>query len=801
VFELEDQDDSMRRRATSAVSGLRRRLTPRSSHKPTVPFFLNLLPDAELWPTTGRIGEQRLKLVQYWRQMQLDMAPDTSDRCDLGDVETESTSIVERHEAVVPAAFIPAAERTESPFGSATPVHAAYRLEDFDDDLDDAPGEPEPAAPAALDQDVPAAGSQPMTWVPASVLFAKAPVEAEQPTSETPPLVASEPSSLIADEPPPLVMDAAPPLVNGAQPAVMNDAPPLVMNDKAPLIASEPEADVAEEPTGFLLGIHRGPSVAHSLEPAAASVVIAETPADAAEAAAAPVELLAATPVQADEALADQPEAASFDAMAAEVADAFAAESVEAFATGLASAELPAPDVGALPDDVIVAPMPDAIAESVPAEIGVEAVADTFDDLAADLLADAFSDEAAAHFRPAGTATDEHLFADSVVDLRLEDLEVASGDEMAAREPVEVEMPALAAAAAVLPDVVSDAIVEPAAADRVQPEHLPVEMPALIAEAAEAAEPVWDAGPIAERSADADQAAEFVEAEPMVAPDAVVAPAAFTTPVESDAPADELPDDSWAASEMPVPAAATAFATPIASDAPADEPHHDAWVETEMPELAAEAAFATPVTDDRAARDDRDEAADAGYPSDMLPAASAPFAVPLTADAADDREPVELADEPLHVELPVPAAPAAFAAPLLAQAADETDDDAPVAAEPREPLIGNRTFAELMAAGFAALRQSQSPAEPPRATSEPDQMPSHEADPTWDAAVAEWTVTARDQRLRRAGVIPMPAAKPTPAVKTPARSRAPKRSPVPALERFLRSAEARRRQVARESVA
>jgi hypothetical protein len=47
----------------------------------------------------------------------------------------------------------------------------------------------------------------------------------------------------------------------------------------------------------------------------------------------------------------------------------------------------------------------------------------------------------------------------------------------------------------------------------------------------------------------------------------------------------------------------------------------------------------------------------------------------------------------------------------------------------------------------------------------------------------------------------MPAAKPTPAVKTPARSRAPKRSPVPALERFLRSAEARRRQIARESVA
>jgi hypothetical protein len=251
---------------------------------------------------------------------------------------------------------------------------------------------------------------------------------------------------------------------------------------------------------------------------------------------------------------------------------------------------------------------------------------------------------------------------------------------------------------------------------------------------------------------------------------------------------------------MPVPAAATAFATPIASDAPADEPHHDAWVETEMPDLAAEAAFATPVTDDRAARDDRDEAADAGYPSDMLPAASAPFAVPLTADAADDREPVELADEPPHEEQPVPAAPAAFATPLLAQAADETDD-APAGAEPREPLIGNRTFAELMAAGFAALRQSQSPAEPPRATSEPDQMPSHEADPTWDAAVAEWTVTARDQRLRRAGVIPMPAAKPTPAVKTPVRSRAPRRSPVPALERFLRSAEARRRQVARESVA
>jgi hypothetical protein len=262
-----------------------------------------------------------------------------------------------------------------------------------------------------------------------------------------------------------------------------------------------------------------------------------------------------------------------------------------------------------------------------------------------------------------------------------------------------------------------------------------------------------------------------------------------------------LLDDSWTEAEMP---AAAAFVAPVMADAPQDELRDDTWTETELPDLAAPAAFAAPVSDDRAAHDDRFEIDDDRFASDMpLPAASSSFATPLTTDAIGDQEPAEAAGDPSSFEMPVPVAPAAFAAPLLSRAADDADDDVPASQEPLEPVAGagNRTFAELVAAGFAALRQPQPPRESARRAAEPDQMPSLEADPTWDAAMAEWTVDARDQRLRRAGVIPMPAAKPGPVVKAPAHFKASRRSPIPALERFLRSAEARRRQIARESVA
>ncbi len=61
----------MRRRAGAAVTGLRRRLSPGSSAPPTVPVYFNLLSDAEPLPKTGRVGEQRLLLVQ-------DLAPDAA---------------------------------------------------------------------------------------------------------------------------------------------------------------------------------------------------------------------------------------------------------------------------------------------------------------------------------------------------------------------------------------------------------------------------------------------------------------------------------------------------------------------------------------------------------------------------------------------------------------------------------------------------------------------------------------------------------------------------------------------------
>jgi hypothetical protein len=58
------------------VTGLRKRLSAGTIEPPSVPVFFNLLPEAEMWPKTGRIGEQRLTLVQYWRQMQHGMAPE-----------------------------------------------------------------------------------------------------------------------------------------------------------------------------------------------------------------------------------------------------------------------------------------------------------------------------------------------------------------------------------------------------------------------------------------------------------------------------------------------------------------------------------------------------------------------------------------------------------------------------------------------------------------------------------------------------------------------------------------------------
>jgi len=94
---------------------------------------------------------------------------------------------------------------------------------------------------------------------------------------------------------------------------------------------------------------------------------------------------------------------------------------------------------------------------------------------------------------------------------------------------------------------------------------------------------------------------------------------------------------------------------------------------------------------------------------------------------------------------------------------------------------------------FAAPAIGDAQAEP-TSSADSRQMPAPQADPVWVDAVAHWTIEARDTRLRRASVIPMPSGKPA-SVATVSR-----RSALPALERFLRSAQARRRQVA-ESVA
>lgn len=228
VWEEEDDPglaDSMRRRAGAAVSGLRRGLFSGSPISPSVPVYFNLLPDAELWPKRGRVGEQRLLLVQYWRQMQREMSKETAAAV------AEEPPAAEDVPPLEPAVPQPVSTAPAPiALGPSTGIPA---FEDLDDDLD------EPAAPAAstmepVEQSASTERTDILgrrtTWVPASVLFAK--------KSEEPEAASVEESEAIAGPSP----DVA---VSGERPSVIDSEP-----GASPLLLDEPEGPAAVAQVG-----------------------------------------------------------------------------------------------------------------------------------------------------------------------------------------------------------------------------------------------------------------------------------------------------------------------------------------------------------------------------------------------------------------------------------------------------------------------------------------------------------------------------------------------------------------------
>jgi hypothetical protein len=697
----------MRRRASAAVTGLRRRLSPGSSLPPSVPVYFNLLADAEFWPQTGRVGEQRLLLVQYWRQMQREIGKEDPEPAAPPAAAAVPIPLPAPPE---PAAAVPApAEETPVVQASVPSVPSRFpAFSDFDDDSDDKDdgtghGADEPIVVTPVESARPA-------WVPASVLFAKRTEEGSAvveptaagsvpiPEARSVPDDRSTVSLLLRDEPEPLVEAAEAPVPN-------LDVPPPVVEVPVEFRQADVPSLVRDEP------LEEPPPIELAAELSAAPVLdepLAEPPpAELDEPPPAELEELPDLSAAAAELAAEMSEAVALDEPLEVVAEVtpdltgialdMTDDAVDALMVEFADAELPEPDVAAMAAEVIADDAAGAIAE-LPADLLTEGL----DDLAAQFVAESYAEAPAFVLQAPDMALDELRLAESFVEMSIEEL--SAGD---------------------LPDV--ELAAESLRAMAVE-EALEIEMPALIAEVAEPAdlEPIREAEEEAPAllSAAEQDATEFVQA------------------IED------------AGSEMPVPLV-DAAPDPIGDTNPS-EPEVDV------------------------------------LPSPTTPAA---FAEPLTTEAPVD-EPHDHEEAVLDVDLPVPSSASTFTAPLTARTSDEADEDESASGlEPSEALTGDTSFADWMSEGFDAPNAGDSPSERPRASHGGHQMPALEADPVWDDAMAEWTVAARDTRLRRAGVIPMPTSKPSLVSKPKVRSA------IPALERFLRSAEARRRKVAAESVA
>lgn len=230
----------MRRRAGAAVSGLRRGFFAGSPISPSVPVYFNLLADAELWPKRGRVGEQRLLLVQYWRQMQREMVKETPAPV------AEEPPTVEDTPPPEPASVQPVSPASAPIALGPSPGIPAF--EDLDDDLD------EPAAPAAsttepVEQPAPAVRTdilgRPTTWVPASVLFGTTPEESEATRpEESEEIAGSSPDIAASDERPSIFEPGAPPLL-------LDEPDGLTAVAQAGPGPSMPVVDVLEEPAAL----------------------------------------------------------------------------------------------------------------------------------------------------------------------------------------------------------------------------------------------------------------------------------------------------------------------------------------------------------------------------------------------------------------------------------------------------------------------------------------------------------------------------------------------------------------------
>ena len=746
----------MRRRASAAVTGLRKRLSAGSVEPPSVPVFFNLLPEAEMWPKTGRIGEQRLTLVQYWRQMQRGMTPEQgSDVAPAADSTASAAPSVgqtgqtvyvngqplqpsDQTVSAAPAAqavtLLGASTIAKSP---AAEPHTAFKLEDFDDDLEE-----DRVASVATHESASVDGPTPASHASTDEIPAAA---TDSTTPDTQPI------------PVPSVLEAAGILVD--PPAAADTAETPAAHVLAFARESEP-ADAESTAEAIQPSVTTEPEAVAPAEFAAAEVAEMASPepveAEAAEAVEMtwpePAEVAAAEAVEvAEEAVVELATLEPGDAAELEPAEIVAFEpdlelgSLEGFTHEPARARVPDEEVADLAADAFVVDGHDAAFESFESARRVDPAAGGFDAFAVDFLSDASSDLSAVADSMVEEATHDAAVQGSVPDLQLEDLTPA--------EPIPFE-------------AVAD--VEPV-------DDVSLDLSLLVGERAE---------PLVEAAADEPVAEAIVEA---VIEDAIAEPAAPMVEAVADSVAEEAALDPITESIVAEPVAD--HAEPLVEVA-VPEPHDAAWEQPEAHEAVAASEFAAPIAADAPGRETQDEVTDVIEVS--MPAASAStFVAPLT----DDVHGVELHDEDAAEVMDIPAAAAStFAAPLTADATpDDHGGDTATADLHLPAALADSSFADVMHAGLDHSAAGE--ADGARAAADAPQMPAFEADGVWNDAMSEWATTTRDTRLRRAGVIPMPRSKPLPVPVVSSRSA------IPALERFMRSAQARRRRVTSESVA
>jgi len=673
----------MRRQTTAAMAGLRRRLSP-PVEGPTVAIAFNLLPDAVPGSPGGRIGEQRLLLVQYWRQMQSDIASKAGRDAD---------------DASAPVPVVDVAVVTEA---------ATF-------------------APAATTHDRPTrnAGGD-AAWVPASVLFAK---------PSEPAAAASAP---LKDAAPPDAVRARPSfaeiLAQEAADAVAYEEP--LVRPEAPTVVAHPSADAdAHDSTDSRAGFEL---VAHS----EADFPLVEASADDEDA---PVERPIDHAVLPFEAAVDDP---LVEPIAA-VADAAMVELL----------------VGAV-DDPVIEPLVDAIVDPI-VEPLVEPVEDPIvePEPAMVIALDAAS--------PAlETAVPEPAEAPH---------------ELADESQIEDLIAELSASAFPKPDI-ADVPIELATdeqIDRLIAQLASVPSPAFEPVDAEVALPEPEALPEPVAAA----ANEFAEHAIEAAREAFVEPlveetAALETPSEVAESVPELPMSAMPSGHLAEPEVLEAFEEPE----PARIEPAVAAIEVEMPAVVAEAAFA-----DLISADDAPEPVAEAVPELSVPAMpSGHLAEPEVLEAFEEPEASDDVVPAFEPTLDEAFLAAADLDPFGAHAGVALDGPDAIEAADVEAEVPFAPHAVAFAAPLTPEVADEADDEPAQAASGPG--PAFKSDPAWTDAVAEWTRTAQERPARRADVVPL--VRPKPAVRLPKGH-----ASLPALERFLRSAQARRRHVTTESVA